>query len=88
MKCYDGTNSLVQNIYIVVMNNVLEKINPKIEVVKYDLKGSTYKRIHKPGGRDVVFKDLDFIKGRGRVGLSANDKEKIMKQIVIDTQFL
>ncbi len=43
------------------MNNVLDKINPKVEIVKYDLKGSTYKRIHKPGGRDVVFKDLDFI---------------------------
>lgn len=51
------------------MNNVLDKINPKVEIVKYDLKGSTYKRTHKPGTRDVVFKDLDFIKERGRVGL-------------------
>jgi 1-phosphatidylinositol-4-phosphate 5-kinase len=79
MKCYKEGNSLIQNIYIVVMNNVLEKINPKIEVVKYDLKGSTYKRVHKAGGRDVVFKDQDFIKGWGKVGLSINDKNKVMK---------
>ena len=56
------------------MNNVLDKVNPKTELVKYDLKGSTYKRIHKPGGREVVFKDLDFIQKRGKIGLDERDK--------------
>lgn len=61
MKCFREANSLVQNIYIVVMNNVLEQSNSRVEIVKYDLKGSTYQRVHKAGGREVVFKDLDFI---------------------------
>lgn len=78
MKCFWEANSLVQNIYIVVMNNVLDKINPKVELVKYDLKGSTYKRTHKPGGWDVVFKDLDFIQKRGVVGLAEKDKLRII----------
>lgn len=51
-----------KNIRIVVMNNLLPRIIPMH--VKYDLKGSTYKRRASPKERDKVvptLKDLDFI---------------------------
>nr|XP_046256841.1 phosphatidylinositol 4-phosphate 5-kinase type-1 alpha-like [Scatophagus argus] len=51
-----------KNIRIVVMNNLLPRIIPMH--VKYDLKGSTYKRRASPKEREKVvptLKDLDFI---------------------------
>ncbi|XP_074539658.1 phosphatidylinositol 4-phosphate 5-kinase type-1 alpha [Halichoeres trimaculatus] len=51
-----------KNIRIVVMNNLLPRIIPMH--LKYDLKGSTYKRRASPKEREKVvpiYKDLDFI---------------------------
>lgn len=51
-----------KNIRIVVMNNLLPRIIPMH--VKYDLKGSTYKRRASPKEREKAVpthKDLDFI---------------------------
>uniref|UniRef100_A0A7N8WHQ9 Phosphatidylinositol-4-phosphate 5-kinase type 1 alpha n=1 Tax=Mastacembelus armatus TaxID=205130 RepID=A0A7N8WHQ9_9TELE len=51
-----------KNIRIVVMNNLLPRIIPMH--LKYDLKGSTYKRRASPKEREKgvpIYKDLDFI---------------------------
>lgn len=51
-----------KNIRIVVMNNLLPRIIPMH--LKYDLKGSTYKRRASPKEREKTvptYKDLDFI---------------------------
>uniref|UniRef100_A0A8C5GDU7 Phosphatidylinositol-4-phosphate 5-kinase, type I, alpha, b n=1 Tax=Gouania willdenowi TaxID=441366 RepID=A0A8C5GDU7_GOUWI len=51
-----------KNIRIVVMNNLLPRIFPMH--LKYDLKGSTYKRRASPKEREKalpIYKDLDFI---------------------------
>lgn len=51
-----------KNIRIVVMNNLLPRIIPMH--LKYDLKGSTYKRRASPKEREKAvptYKDLDFI---------------------------
>ena len=46
LKCYKKDNTLVKNIYILVMNSVFEDILNTDDIIeKYDLKGSTYKRI-------------------------------------------
>ena len=44
------------------MNNFFVNEDNCNEIVKYDLKGSTYKRTSKKRkNNNVVFKDLDFI---------------------------
>ena len=89
MKCYKN-DKMVYNIYIIVINNVFDIENPELLKNKYDLKGSTFKRItsSKSIKKGAAKKDLNFINERTSIILSESVREKILFQISKDVDFL
>jgi hypothetical protein len=82
------------DVHVIVMNNVLH--TPYGEIgVKYDLKGSTYKRLttEKEIGNKAALKDLNFIDERSRnpnfgFHVGRENREELISQIRRDTNFL
>jgi hypothetical protein len=89
IKCIND-NSVIYDIYIVVMNNVFEMKNPQLIDSKYDLKGSTYKRLTKIKEiqKGAAKKDLNFIKENFKLNFSKEFKEYLMRQFENDADFL
>lgn len=83
-----------QQMHFVIMNNVF---NTNLQVqYKYDLKGSTFQRISRKkdaknyDGYDysIPLKDLDWIDRKESILLTRTDKDKIMKELLNDAEFL
>ena len=89
MKCYAGSN-MVYDIYIVVMNNIFDIENPELILHKYDLKGSTYKRITPIDEveQGAAKKDLNFIQDGVKINVSYGTRSKLIEQIKSDSDFL
>jgi hypothetical protein len=75
--------------YIIIMNNMFRNFTPDI---KYDLKGSTQGRTteFKNGKFDpkIALKDNDFTNAKREVNLSPEDKDKLLKIIRKDAEYL
>lgn len=89
IKCYSN-NSLIYDIYIVVMNNVFNLQHPELMEHKYDLKGSTFKRYTTPlkVKSGAAKKDLNFLNDHMNINISYTLREKILNQIKSDSNFL
>ena len=80
--------------HFVVMNNVF---NTSLQVhYKYDLKGSTYKRISRKCKEinyekydfDIAMKDIDFMDRKEKIDISSYDKRILCQEAHNDSQFL
>jgi 1-phosphatidylinositol-4-phosphate 5-kinase len=80
--------------HFVVMNNVF---NTSLQVhYKYDLKGSTYKRISRKCKEinyekydfDIAMKDLDFMDRKEKIDISSYDKRILCQEAHNDSKFL
>ena len=89
MKCYKE-KKLIYNIYIIVINNVFDIENPELIKNKYDLKGSTYKRITSKRSilKGAAKKDLNLLREGTKISLDKKIKNKVLFQISKDIDFL
>ena len=80
--------------YFVVMNNVF---NTPLQIhYKYDLKGSTYKRISRKCKEinydkydfDIALKDIDFVDRNENIDISTYDKQALYSEACNDSKFL
>jgi 1-phosphatidylinositol-4-phosphate 5-kinase len=95
LQRFFGLHTLFFNnikMHFVIMNNVF---NTGVQVhYKYDLKGSTFQRLSRRGdtyeGYDwgIPLKDLDYIERNEKVLLLDSDKERILSQLINDSNFL
>jgi 1-phosphatidylinositol-4-phosphate 5-kinase len=95
LQRFYGLHTLYFNnvkMHFVIMNNVFVT---NIQVhYKYDLKGSTYQRLSRTGNSydnydyGIPLKDLDFIEREEKLYIVDQEKERIINQLIIDSNFL
>lgn len=89
IKCYNG-KLLIFDVYILVMNNVLNLSYPERLEEKYDLKGSSYKRLTHDSNvkRNHAKKDLNFIDDKTKIAVNSELRDVIINQMQSDAEFL
>eukprot|EP00298_Acanthocystis_sp_HF-20_P011673 c19513_g2_i2.p1 GENE.c19513_g2_i2~~c19513_g2_i2.p1 ORF type:complete len:496 (+),score=159.94 c19513_g2_i2:40-1488(+) len=78
-----------RKIRMVVMHNILPSYLKITE--RFDLKGSTFGRITTDEGRgkaSVTLKDLDFLEMGKKIVLGTQKKQRLMRQLALDCNFL
>ena len=87
--CYQGSK-IRYDLYVIVMNNVFSLENPELVEQKYDLKGSTHRRItnNKEVKLGAAKKDINFISDGVKIKVDPSIKTKLMNTIRNDTAFL
>ena len=76
----------MSKIYFVIMNNLFDT-DKEVEV-RYDLKGSLYKRESISKDRQVARKDLNFLKDGVQIDLEESQYEQLCRQVSADSKFL
>lgn len=89
MKCYNH-HELIYDIYIIVMNNIFCLQNPDHLEKVYDLKGSFYKRLTPEDKirKNHARKDQNFVSEGMKINIPYSIRDKVLKQIEIDADFL
>lgn len=89
LKCFQGSK-LRYDLYVVVMNNVFSLENPELMQHRYDLKGSTHRRIthDKDVSRGAAKKDVNFINDGMKVRVDPAVKTRLVREIRRDAAFL
>lgn len=89
LKCYHGSK-LKYDLYVLIMNNVFSLENPELIQHKYDLKGSTHRRItaQKEVALGAAKKDINFISDGMKMKIDSALRDKLLKQLESDVSFL
>ena len=89
LKCYRGSK-LQYNLYVIVMNNVFNLENPELIQHKYDLKGSTYKRLTVADeiNEGAAKKDQNFVSDGMKIKVDPAVKSQLHRELKSDAAFL